>query len=249
MDDLYVTFRWLLERAFRRSMEPALHDFNRAAALQTVDVRRFLLEGFRIGAERVAAYEAELDEAVGTNPNRDAALDYPEPFAVEHDEALVLYCLVRDRKPAHMVETGVANGFSSYVILSAMERNGVGQLVSYDPGRKGRRLGVLVPAALGSATIDGGGSRWVLREGRLPDYPKPENKLGMFLHDSSHTYVNHSDEYGIGWRNMEPGGVLMSDDVDSTFAFLDFAKATGRKPNVLVGYRKVFAAMEKPGKT
>lgn len=43
-----------------------------------------------------------------------------------------LYSLIRSEKPETVVETGVANGFSSTVILSALQKNGHGTLISVD---------------------------------------------------------------------------------------------------------------------
>lgn len=43
-----------------------------------------------------------------------------------------LYALIRVEEPELIVETGVANGFSSTVILAALDENGHGELISVD---------------------------------------------------------------------------------------------------------------------
>ena len=48
------------------------------------------------------------------------------------DQYGALYFLTRLIKPQNILETGVANGFSSYSFLSAIEKNNFGRLVSND---------------------------------------------------------------------------------------------------------------------
>src|SRR5271156_5195455 len=43
-----------------------------------------------------------------------------------------IWCLIRHLRPNHVVETGVARGFTSRFILEALERNGSGHLWSID---------------------------------------------------------------------------------------------------------------------
>ena len=60
----------------------------------------------------------------------------PESFAGynDGDTALVraLWRIVRHMRPGRVVETGVAHGFTSRVILEALARNGFGHLWSID---------------------------------------------------------------------------------------------------------------------
>lgn len=46
--------------------------------------------------------------------------------------AEVLWAIVRSSRPWLVVETGVCNGFSTPVILEALNRNGEGRLISVD---------------------------------------------------------------------------------------------------------------------
>ena len=45
---------------------------------------------------------------------------------------VALYLLVRKYKPKVILETGVANGISTYFILKALHLNGSGKLISID---------------------------------------------------------------------------------------------------------------------
>jgi predicted O-methyltransferase YrrM len=57
---------------------------------------------------------------------------YPRCYAIEHGSAFLLYALVRSFKPSVVLETGVANGHSSFYILRALDANEHGQLHSID---------------------------------------------------------------------------------------------------------------------
>ncbi len=156
----------------------------------------------------------------------------------------VLYVAVRALKPLVVVETGVAAGLSSACILSALERNGVGELHSVDlpnaekeylPGLgvkpsailpEGKSPGFLVPEILRS--------RWHLHLGDTRDVlPKLLSSLpgvSLFLHDSEHTYEAMMFEYETVWPHLRPGGILLSDEVSWNNAFPDFCRRYGLKP-------------------
>src|SRR5205085_9625877 len=54
------------------------------------------------------------------------------PGAMLSRQAGILYALIRARRPSVIIETGVCNGVSSAVILTALERNQHGHLYSID---------------------------------------------------------------------------------------------------------------------
>ena len=137
---------------------------------------------------------------------RRSTTAYPDFFAVEIGSVTPLHAIVRTKQPDVMIETGVADGFSTAVILAAMETNGRGELHSYD-----------IADDVGACVTDR--TRWTLhiRE------PLPSSPIDLFLHDSDHSYANQSAEYVAAWSILRPGGLLLSDDVDWSCAFLDFA--------------------------
>jgi len=147
------------------------------------------------------------------------------------------YLLIRRLHPETVVETGVAQGISSCFILSALERNRRGHLISIDlPSRdpagrvvhengkslvdrtfvrQGLEVGWLVPADLRS--------RWslVLEDSRT--YLSRENRpVDIFLHDSLHSYEHMNFEFEWAWRNLNSGGFLLSDDVGQNDAYSEF---------------------------
>jgi len=135
-----------------------------------------------------------------------------------------IYRLVRACRPSRAVETGVYFGRSSVAILSALERNGAGRLVSIDlPTASAHfnedgtmeascgtywKTGCLVPKDLRS--------RWELRLGDAKDLlpVAADGGIGFFLHDSEHTYRHMTFEYETAWKALAVGGILASDDTD-----------------------------------
>lgn len=134
------------------------------------------------------------------------------------DVGLYLYAIVRALRPEIVVETGVANGESSAMILAAMDVNGVGHLTSIDlQGQElnqnfyrpeGKGVGWLVPDAYRD--------RWTLHAGDalelLPDVLVRLGHLDLFFHDSLHTTEHMLFEFHQAWKYLKPGGVLLFDD-------------------------------------
>jgi predicted O-methyltransferase YrrM len=50
------------------------------------------------------------------------------------------------------------------------------------------------------------------------------------MHDSEHSFDCMWFEFNAAWPALRPGGVLISDDVNSTQAFGQFAVQEGRDP-------------------
>lgn len=160
-----------------------------------------------------------LDEA----PLRDLEVELrgrqarlARPFAREHDGDVALgrvcYALGRALRPAVTLETGVAYGITTAFLLCALEQNRSGVLHSIDlpPLARGaeRHVGALVPDALRARWhLHRGTSRRVL-PGLLPRLPA----IGLFVHDSLHTFLNVRDELRlVGARLDEPAAVVVDD--------------------------------------
>jgi hypothetical protein len=174
------------------------------------------------------------------------------------DYRLLLYLFVRKYKPEVVVETGVARGASSAVILCAMHENGKGRLYSIDlpapecsvgTGEKefvlpdgqlhGKyEVGHLVPEYLRD--------NWTLTLGdakeELPRLLKNIGETSMFFHDSLHTYEHMKFEYETAWPHIAKGGFPLSHDIIWNKAFLEFSKKVNSK--IFVIY-KSFSAIKK----
>lgn len=134
--------------------------------------------------------------------------------------AEVTYLIVRGLRPTLVVETGVARGVSSRMILAALAANGHGQLVSIDVYRGADRA---------TAVPDRLRDRWVLLDGTSRRHLRAAVAEGVdvFLHDSQHTRRNMRWEFSVAWPRLRPGGVLIADDIHENDAFAWLVRATG----------------------
>lgn len=161
----------------------------------------------------------------------------------EMAEALYLVC--RTAKPLTVVETGVYHGLSSAFILQALQDNGKGELYSIDRRDRvpqGYPTGWLVSESLKPYWhLVLGNSRIV-----LPILLRQLKSIDIFLHDSDHAYETMIFEYETSWKYLKDGGVLLSDDVDYSVAFSEFALKTGCS-NIALGLfpRSVFGGILK----
>lgn len=163
---------------------------------------------------------AEVERAV-----RVAAAAIPADAALPrvHDASFTLarlcYAVARATRPAVAVETGVGFGVTSTFLLRALERNGAGELHSVDrpaPRRGAERwVGWLVPPELRS--------RWRLHTGAslavLPRLLPSLGPVGLFLHDSRHTYRNMMGELRLIQPRLAQRAVVLADDIERNVAF------------------------------
>lgn len=133
-----------------------------------------------------------------------------------------VWCLTRHLKPARIVETGVARGITTRLILEALGLSRQGHLWSIDlpPMQLGwnSQVAAAVPARLRSAwTYVRGSSRR-----RLPGLLKSLGTIDLFVHDSLHTESNMLFELEHAWHALRPGGALVMDDIFDNSAFYRF---------------------------
>jgi len=137
-----------------------------------------------------------------------------------------MWCLVRHLKPVHVVETGVARGFTSRMILEALERNGAGHLCSIDLPPL---LSPELHDQIGAAVRNDLRHRWSYIKGssrrRLPRLLVELGQIDVFIHDSAHTEYNTHFELEQAWSALKPGGVVVVDDIDYSWAFHAFMQA------------------------
>lgn len=136
-----------------------------------------------------------------------------------------LYAALRIRRPDVVVETGVASGTSSWLILNALARNGAGILYSIDlPNRDpARPYNVGEHALTGAAVPISLRARWQLALGDsrilLPKLLEGVGPVGIFFHDSEHSREAMTREFETVLPRLEPGGLIVSDDVQKNAAF------------------------------
>ena len=201
-----------------------------------------LLLGQAIEAETLASYRHEFDELwadlrLRPRPESSRRL-WPEWCDLQTEAGLMLYSLVRATQPRVVVETGVAMGYSTCVLLSALNRNGAGNLYSTD-----------VTPDVGFILSDTERARWnfwLLDRGRpkvsLKSRLAELDRIDLFLHDSMHTYEWQTFECRLALTKMSSTAVLACDDADDSYGYIDFCHEIGAPPVLLCEGNKVFGA-------
>jgi hypothetical protein len=153
--------------------------------------------------------------------------------AVFSTTLMALYTLIRNVKPDTVVQTGVASGVSSSLILLALKTNKMGKLIDIDiPNREkdgykygdgtvdpvytpeNREPGWLIPDELRE--------RWELHLGESKKILPSVDKCDIFYHDSEHSYENMMFEYNWAYSKLKNFGILASDDIGWNSAWKDF---------------------------
>jgi hypothetical protein len=135
------------------------------------------------------------------------------------------WCVALHTKPHIVVETGVAHGVTSRIMLEALRQNDYGHLWSIDlPFPFDQRL----HGETGAVVTDACRSRWSYLEGssrqRLPPLVTKLGHVDMFIHDSLHTAENTLFEMEQAASAMPAGGVMLVDDINSHMGFATFAR-------------------------
>lgn len=158
-------------------------------------------------------------EAQGLRVGRYTYGDYSD---AEMSLARAVWGTVLHQRPSVVLETGVARGVTSRIVLEALNRNGHGHLWSIDLPLKNLRgqTGAAVPASHRK--------RWSYIEGssrrRLPSLLRSLNRIDLFIHDSLHTARNTRFEMERAISVMRQGGVMIVDDISTHQGFVEFAR-------------------------
>lgn len=135
-----------------------------------------------------------------------------------------VWCLVAHLRPEKVLETGVARGLTSRVILEGLERNERGGLWSIDLPHFDTRLNDQIGAAVPGASR----SRWTYVPGasrrRLPSLVGELAQVDLFVHDSLHTGRNVRFELEEVWPALRPGGAVVVDDISHSLGFHEFSE-------------------------
>lgn len=218
--------RWLRETV--RTKRDAHADRDRGFSLthyaeHVCTVAEALRDGFGVSAGEYDALKSRV--RIPSAPDGSVWGGWPD--ILDLTGSLVLL-----RRPSVVLETGVAMGFTTAVILAAMDENDAGALHSID----------LPPLQVDPATFVGRvvphelRGRWTLHVGPsrslLPGLTRKLAPIDVFVHDSDHSYPGQYDEYRQVWPHLVDGGALISDDVFNP-AFVDFARQVGERPYLI----------------
>ncbi len=155
------------------------------------------------------------------------------PFAASHSGDVALgracYVLCRALRPQIALETGVAYGVTSAYVLAAMHLNGCGALHSVDlpplASAAESHVGAVVPPELRE--------RWTLHRGAsrrvLPALLDRQGAIGLFVHDSLHTYLNVRDELRLVGPHLGSPSAVVIDDADMNGAPEEWANRHARE--------------------
>ncbi len=127
------------------------------------------------------------------------------------------YALVRAIAPDHVVETGTHLGLGSCAIAAALLRNGHGRLTTIDIDPE---AGYLIGGPWASV-ID-------RRTGSSIDVLTELTDVGMFIHDSLHTYDYETRELAAVGPNLRADAIVLSDNAHESSALSDWAERNGR---------------------
>jgi hypothetical protein len=143
--------------------------------------------------------------------NEKSGSNFEKNFDCEVGLASFLFAFILAKKPSVVVETGVANGITTNLIMKALERTG-GTLHSFDIESKTQNVYV-------------GRGNWYfhhLRGDLEADLQTQINQIGavdLWIHDSNHGYRWQTFEYLLAARVLTADGTLVSDDIDSSTAW------------------------------
>ena len=144
--------------------------------------------------------------------------------------ARAVWCLTRHLRADSVVETGVARGITSRVILEGLARNGGGHLWSVDLPA----LDSALHAEIGAAVPINLRAWWTYLRGtsrrRLPKLLAELGEIDLFVHDSSHTERNLGFELEQAWSALRKGAIV-ADDIQLNAAFGAFTRSRADVPS------------------
>ena len=202
----------------------------------SIDFRHVGLESSRtlndfIGLLMPEKSSVEIEDALrdsitgidGLTSKNSEELLFPERWNSGKNLQYLLSAMIILLKPSVVVETGSANGSSATAICFALDRNQIGHLWSYDIESE---VGQLVPNHLRDRVS------FVKVSGLESDFRAELQKLdfkskpSIFLHDSDHSYLGQKSDYLLA--KVSGFSYILSDDVDTSLAFCDFAGNAGK---------------------
>ncbi len=147
---------------------------------------------------------------------------------------IAIYLIIKKYRPSLMIETGVANGVSTYFILKAMHENRTGKLISidypnYNPkgyvNEDGKPDAVFIPTGKepGWLVPTEFKDRFSIMTGKSSDIlPQLDFTPDIFYHDSDHSYTNMKFELEWAYMHVKKSGLIMADDTNINSAWVDF---------------------------
>ena len=163
---------------------------------------------------------------------------YDERFNSGPELASLLYAFVILERPKILIETGVANGLSTNLILRALEKVG-GTLHSFDVDPRVKN-------------VYAGKADWRLHILRInstrndfKNIVESIENIDFWLHDSNHGFNWQYFEYKIALSKLNrPRSILISDDIDASTAWTTTLRENSLISHVIFDKRKFVGIIE-----
>ena len=150
----------------------------------------------------------------------------------------LIYSLIRAKELKLVVETGVANGISTGVALSALNHTG-GVLHSFD-------------VLAGCADLFPNAKNWHFHllnlkkaPDELADTVKNIPETDLWIHDADHGTTWQRMEFALATQKLKVGGLLISDDADASPAWGEMSKKLTHQSAILLDRRKIIGITPK----
>jgi predicted O-methyltransferase YrrM len=193
---------------------------------------------------RVKTYLAEIeaDESLRSHIEQTTATAARRGLAdreVRYARRIGWYAIVRAKRPAHVVETGVDKGLGTCVLAAALLRNAAeghpGRVTSLDINPE---AGYLAKARPWSDVVD------LIIGDSIASIEALDRPVDLFLHDSNHSTGHERREFYAVEPKLAPGALLLTDNAMVTNVLAQHAARTGRR---FLAYRETPARHWFPG--
>jgi predicted O-methyltransferase YrrM len=251
------TVQWFLQRPalwgqawilVQRKLQPNREGANdRAAAThwceQQAQTTEAVLEHFGLVAP-ATSFEARFSGLMTAAHERQAQVS---EFLGGPGHMTLLYEIARQTQAQRIVETGVAAGWSSLVLLQALADQGSGHLISTDmpyvQQSTDEAVGVAVPAELRA--------QWTLfRQHDHAALPKAlarfQHQIDCFHYDSDKSYQGRAWALPRLWQALCPGGFGIIDDINDNHHFREFVETRQLAYCVTPFQNKYVGVIQKP---
>lgn len=191
-----------------------------------------LENGFSFGSLAVTSQNVETAKKYIENFQFISYKNSPKNFAIEKNLQILIYLLTLIKQPRLVVETGVANGVSTQILLNSLMKYD-GYLHSFDINPDSEEVAKEY-------------SNWdfhlLTKSNSWDDLVRTANLLGkidFWIHDSDHSFFWQYSEYNFAYEKLRLGGVLISDDIDTSEAWFLFCQKYNLKSYIFLDKRKL----------
>jgi predicted O-methyltransferase YrrM len=168
--------------------------------------------------------------------------------------AILLYSLVRIRRPESIIELGCGTGATAFCMAAALRENDFGRLLTVDNEQAWPQVAAKLPLAelgfdrnvsmaayiAGCANRLGVASHLTYHRSELPPFPAPKDRLGLLFVDYNHRPENVSRILATYLPIMARTSLIVFDSAATFFPTYQFLEnlehifAQGRVPEMLL---------------